>query len=78
MVSEVSEPTVVARAGDASFWIESARPRRGGAGVRGVAYGVVSLVLVVGVWWLVSALDVWSDLILPSPAKVWARVRRTR
>ncbi|MET0579765.1 MAG: ABC transporter permease [Ilumatobacteraceae bacterium] len=31
----------------------------------------LSLVIVVGIWWLVCALDVWSELVLPSPGKVW-------
>lgn len=27
--------------------------------------------LVLGLWWLATALNLWSDLILPSPPKVW-------
>ena len=35
------------------------------------AYGVFSALVVLGVWWVVSAAGVWSELILPSPSKVW-------
>lgn len=35
------------------------------------AYGLVSALVVLGVWWAVTAAGLWSELILPSPAKVW-------
>jgi taurine transport system permease protein len=39
--------------------------------LRTLGLTALSGLIVLGLWWLVSALDVWSDLILPSPAKVW-------
>lgn len=35
------------------------------------AYTLASVVGVFAVWWAVTAAGVWSELILPSPAKVW-------
>jgi len=72
ILSEVSEASVVALGDGVPPWVAPMRPRRGGAGVRSVKYAALSVVLVIGVWSLVSVLDVWSDLILPSPAKVWS------
>lgn len=48
----------------------TARPRRGLPG-QPLGLFAASLSVVVGVWWLASALDWWDDLVLPSPAKVW-------
>jgi len=47
------------------------RPSRAGGPLRSLAYTTLSIVIVVGGWWLLSALDIWSDLILPSPGAVW-------
>jgi taurine transport system permease protein len=46
--------------------VESRRGR-----LRSFGLTVLSILVVLTAWWLASALDVWSDLILPSPAKVW-------
>lgn len=35
------------------------------------AYTLASVAAVFGVWWVVTALGIWTDLILPSPSKVW-------
>lgn len=32
---------------------------------------LLSLVVLLGVWWAVTAAEVWSPVILPSPASVW-------
>ena len=32
---------------------------------------VVSLALVLGAWWAVAEAEIWSDLIVPGPVKVW-------
>ncbi len=51
-------------------WIS--RRHEGGSQVRNKwLYGVLSALVVLGVWWLVTAVGVWSELILPSPSKVW-------
>lgn len=34
-------------------------------------WGMVTAALVLAVWWLVSALGIWSDVIAPAPSKVW-------
>ena len=47
------------------------RGRRGGSGLRHAGYTVVSIAVVVGIWTLLSASGIWSELILPGPAKVW-------
>jgi taurine transport system permease protein len=36
-----------------------------------IALRIVSVGVVFGVWWVVTALEIWKPLILPSPAKVW-------
>jgi taurine transport system permease protein len=45
-------------------------PRR----ARRIAARVASLALFLAAWWLVAELDVWSDLFVPDPASVWARL----
>lgn len=34
---------------------------------------MLSLAFLIGVWWLVAALEVWPELFVPSPASVWER-----
>jgi taurine transport system permease protein len=34
---------------------------------------VLALALLIGVWWLIAALDVWPDIFVPEPTAVWAR-----
>lgn len=42
-------------------------PQRG----RALSLRLLSLAVVFGLWWLLTALELWSSLILPSPADVW-------
>lgn len=35
------------------------------------AWAVTAALIVLGVWWALAASHAWSELILPSPAKVW-------
>ena len=44
---------------------------RTAARVRTTSLRILSLVIVLGGWWLLTALEIWKPLILPSPAKVW-------
>ena len=48
-------------------------PRRSRASsrLRSLGYTALSIGIIGGIWWTLSALEVWSELILPSPAKVW-------
>ena len=56
--------------GRSMTWVS--RRHEGGPQVRNRwAYGVFSALVVLGVWWVVSAAGVWSELILPSPSRVW-------
>lgn len=41
---------------------------------RRAALPLLSLLLLLGVWWLVVALEVWPELFVPSPARVWERL----
>ena len=50
-------------------WVDR-RLESGDAGRRGY-WGLLTATGVVGLWWLVSALGIWSEIILPTPAKVW-------
>lgn len=34
-------------------------------------YPVISVSLIIGLWWVLSAWGMWSELILPSPSQVW-------
>ena len=43
-----------------------------GAALR-VALRLLSLAVVIAIWWIVAALDVWPDLFVPSPTDVWER-----
>src|SRR5690349_15047983 len=47
---------------------EARRAMAGRAAVR-----VLSLAVLLGVWWLVATLDVWPDLFVPDPSAVWQR-----
>lgn len=38
---------------------------------RTLALRILSVAIVLGGWWLLTALKIWKPLILPSPAKVW-------
>jgi taurine transport system permease protein len=51
----------------------SSPPRRG----RTLALRLVSVGFVLGLWWLLTALEVWKPLILPSPARVWEAFRQS-
>jgi taurine transport system permease protein len=62
-------PTVAAD-GEALLTETLPRPSDDGRLAR-FGWPMLSLVIVIGAWWLVSALDVWNDLVLPSPGKVW-------
>jgi taurine transport system permease protein len=54
---------------------EDEAPRdRGGRRLAGrVAIRLVSLLLLLGVWWLIVALKVWPELFVPKPTSVWDR-----
>ncbi|MDO9357210.1 MAG: ABC transporter permease [Solirubrobacteraceae bacterium] len=39
-----------------------------------LAVRVLSLSILIGVWWLVAALDIWPDLFVPDPSAVWQRL----
>lgn len=41
---------------------------------RRVALRILSLAVFLGAWWLVAELDVWSDLFVPDPSAVFARL----
>jgi taurine transport system permease protein len=49
---------------------EPARPRRPRRR-HSWALRVASVGFVVGLWWLLSALEIWKPLILPGPGRVW-------
>ncbi len=34
---------------------------------------LLSLAVLLGAWWLVAELDIWSDLFVPDPSRVWDR-----
>ena len=53
--------------------IPATLPRAPALGVRlrSGLYTVASIAVVVGIWWLLCALELWSQLLLPSPAMVW-------
>jgi taurine transport system permease protein len=40
---------------------------------RRVGVRLLSIAVLIGVWWLVAALDVWPDLFVPDPSAVWGR-----
>lgn len=40
---------------------------------RRVAAQLASIAALIGVWWLIAALDVWPDLFVPDPSSVWTR-----
>lgn len=56
--------------GDAAPAAAGARRRRARRG-RDIGLRVASVAIVIGLWWLLTALEIWKPLILPSPAKVW-------
>jgi taurine transport system permease protein len=72
-------PAVVKTAGQMQFLVnaadEAAATRRQRARRRKrwqtIGLRVVSVLSILGIWWLVTALEIWKPLILPSPAKVW-------
>lgn len=47
---------------------EVRRARASRIGVR-----VLSLAILLGVWWLVAELNIWDDLFVPDPSAVWQR-----
>lgn len=50
------------------------RPRRPSAGfARRSGARLLSLAVLLGVWWLVTELQVWSELFVPRPTAVWDR-----
>jgi taurine transport system permease protein len=40
---------------------------------RRTAVQLLSVAVLVAVWWLIAALDVWPDLFVPAPSAVWGR-----
>jgi len=54
-----------------STWIrrltsgDSTPPSHRGIGASGATLGILVL------WWIVSAIGIWSEIILPSPGQVW-------
>ncbi|MDW5598007.1 ABC transporter permease [Conexibacter stalactiti] len=40
-----------------------------------IAIPLLSLAILLALWWLVVELEVWSELFVPSPARVWERLQ---
>jgi len=40
--------------------------------LKGVLRGAIVAIVIVGVWWLLTAMHLWSAYVLPPPAKVWS------
>lgn len=40
---------------------------------RRIGIRVLSLLVLLGAWWLIAVLDVWPDLFVPDPSAVWGR-----
>jgi taurine transport system permease protein len=50
------------------------RRRRPRVAYKRVGARLLALALFLAAWWTVAALNVWPDLFVPDPAKVWARL----
>jgi taurine transport system permease protein len=62
----ISQRPAVAEAGD--------RPPRAWAPLaRRVGFRLLSLAVLLAAWWLVTELEVWSELFVPKPTAVWDR-----
>jgi len=44
-----------------------------GGPLRRLALQALAVLVVLGVWWLISALEIWREVFVPSPASVWRR-----
>lgn len=49
----------------------AARRHEGQRGRRLIPGGLIAAILVLGLWWLLTGLGIWSQILLPSPPKVW-------
>ena len=52
-------------------WVARRQTTRRPSRRRGAAGAVIAIALVLGIWTIASASHWWSDILLPSPAKVW-------
>jgi taurine transport system permease protein len=58
-------------------WRPAARRKARRNGWRTLVLRVVSIGVVLGLWWLLTALKIWKPLILPSPGRVWEAFRES-